>query len=151
LHCDKGEGSFSYLGGWDSPNLVVVWSHEEVGNTGTHHSHNPLIEVLWLGAGDTSLQGGIDHALNALDLVLLWKDGDVVLEWVWDPEALAANVGDTLVGVPIILLWKGLVNAVVEVLVVGEDNVATDIVELEPSVAVCFQILDFWYSRNLLG
>lgn len=33
-------------------------------------------------------------------------------------------------GVPVILLGKGLVNAVVEVLVVGEDDMATDIVEL---------------------
>ena len=31
---------------------------------------------------------------------------------------------------PVVLVWKGLVNAVVEVFVVGEDNVATDIVEL---------------------
>lgn len=43
---------------------------------------------------------------------------------------LAANVGNTLVGVPILLLREGLVDAVVEVLVVGEDNVTADIVEL---------------------
>jgi hypothetical protein len=34
------------------------------------------------------------------------------------------------VGEPVILLGEGLVEAVVEVLVVGEDDVATDIVEL---------------------
>jgi hypothetical protein len=43
---------------------------------------------------------------------------------------LAANVGDTLVGVPILLLGEGLVDAVIEVLVVGEDNVTADIVKL---------------------
>jgi hypothetical protein len=32
--------------------------------------------------------------------------------------------------VPVVLLRKGLVDAVIEVLVVGEDNVAADIVEL---------------------
>jgi hypothetical protein len=35
------------------------------------------------------------------------------------------------VGVPVIILGESLVDAVVEVLVVGEDNVATDIVELK--------------------
>jgi hypothetical protein len=34
------------------------------------------------------------------------------------------------VGVPVPLLGQGLVNAVVEVLVVGKDNVAADVVEL---------------------
>jgi hypothetical protein len=43
---------------------------------------------------------------------------------------LAANVGDTLVGEPILILGESLVDAVVEVLVVGKDNVTTDIVEL---------------------
>jgi len=33
-------------------------------------------------------------------------------------------------GVPIRLIWKCLIDAVVKVLVVGEDNVTTDIVEL---------------------
>jgi hypothetical protein len=43
---------------------------------------------------------------------------------------LATDVGDALMRVPVILLRKGLVNAVVEVFVVGEDNVAADVVEL---------------------
>jgi hypothetical protein len=34
------------------------------------------------------------------------------------------------VGIPVVLVGQGFVNAVVEVLVVGKDNVATDIVEL---------------------
>lgn len=33
-------------------------------------------------------------------------------------------------GIPVIILWQSLVDAVVEVLVVGEDDVATNIVEL---------------------
>jgi hypothetical protein len=32
--------------------------------------------------------------------------------------------------VPVVLLGEGLVDAVIEVLVVGEDNVAADVVEL---------------------
>jgi hypothetical protein len=35
------------------------------------------------------------------------------------------------VSVPVLVLGEGLVDAVIEVLVVGEDNVATDIVQLE--------------------
>jgi hypothetical protein len=55
------------------------------------------------------------------------------LEGVRDPEALVANIGNSLVSVPVIVLGESLVDAVVEVLVVGEDNVATDIVQLEES------------------
>lgn len=47
-------------------------------------------------------------------------------------------------GEPVIVLGKGLVDAVVEVLVVGEDDVATDIVELvKLRLAVC------WGGRRL--
>jgi len=45
--------------------------------------------------------------------------------------ALAADVGDALVGEPVIFLGQGLVDAVVKVLVVGEDDMATNVVELE--------------------
>jgi hypothetical protein len=37
------------------------------------------------------------------------------------------------VSVPVIILGEGLVEAIVEILVVGEDNVATDVVKLEQS------------------
>lgn len=91
-----------------------------------------------LGVGDTSLESSVNHAVNGLDLVILGKHGDVVLERVGDPEVLVADVGDTLVGEPVIVLGKSLVDAVVEVLVVGEDDVATDIVELvKLGLAVC--------------
>lgn len=120
----------TYLGSGHSPDLEVVGPHEKVGDTGAHHANNPLVKGLGLGVGDTSLKSCIDHAIDALDLLLLGKHGNVVLERIWDPLALAAYVGDTLVGVPIILLRKGLIEAVVEILVVGEDDVTTDIVEL---------------------
>lgn len=120
----------TYISGGDGPHLVVVGSHEDVGNTLTHLAQNPLIEVLGLGVGNTVLQSSIDQALQRSDLVLLGQHGDVVLEGVGDPEALVANVGDTLVLVPVIILGESLVDAVVEVLVVGEDDVATNIVEL---------------------
>jgi hypothetical protein len=44
--------------------------------------------------------------------------------------ALAAHVRDALVGEPVVVAREGLVDAVVEVLVVGEDDMATDVVEL---------------------
>lgn len=120
----------SYLGRRHSPNLEVVGSHEEVGDTDTHLANNPLIEVLGLGVGDTSLKGSVDQAIDTADLLILGKHGDVVLEGVGNPLALAANVGDTLVGVPVVILGESLVDAVVEVLVVGEDDVTTNIEEL---------------------
>lgn len=121
----------TYLGGGHSPDLEVVGSHEQVGETDTHLAENPLIEGLGLGTGDTCLQGSIDQAVNALDLLLLGKHGDVVLEGVGNPLLLAADVRDTLVGVPVVLLGESLIDAVVEVLVVGENDVATNIVQLE--------------------
>jgi hypothetical protein len=45
--------------------------------------------------------------------------------------ALAADVGDALMCEPVIVVGERLVNAVVEVLVVGEDDMATDVVELQ--------------------
>ena len=66
-------------------------------------------------------------------ILLVWQHGNVVLEGVGHPSALVADVGDALVGVPVRLVGQGFVDAVVEVFVVGEDDVATDVVEL----AVC--------------
>ena len=119
-----------HLGGGNSPDLEVVWPHEEVGNTNTHLTHDPFVKVLGLGVCHASLKCGVDQAVNTLGLVVLVQHGQVVLEWVGDPLALAADVGDTLVGEPVIVVGEGLVDAVVEVLVVGEDDMATDVVEL---------------------
>ena len=33
-------------------------------------------------------------------------------------------------GVPVVVVWKSFVDAVIEILVVGEDNMATNIVQL---------------------
>jgi hypothetical protein len=124
----------TYLGGGNGPNLEVVWSHEEVGNSDSHLTHDPLIEGLRLRGGDTSFQCGVNQTINALDLLLLGQHGNVVLERIRDPLSLAANVGDTLVRVPVIRLGKSLVDAVVKVLVVREDDMATNIVELQSHV-----------------
>ena len=120
----------TYLGGGHGPDLVVVGAHEKIGDTSSHHANDPLVEVLRLGVGHTSLESSINHAIDALNLLLLGKHGDVVLEGVRDPLALATDVRDTLVAVPVILLRKSLVDTVIEVLVVGEDNVTSDVVEL---------------------
>jgi hypothetical protein len=118
------------LGSRDGPDLVVVGAHEDVGNTLAGVADDPLVKVLGLRVGDAALEGGIDEAIHAGNLVLLGQHGNVVLEGVGDPEALVADVGDALVGVPVVLLGESLVDAVIEVLVVGEDDVTTDIVQL---------------------
>lgn len=120
----------TYGGGGNSPDLEVVRAHEDVGNVGAHLAHNPLVEVLGLRLGDSGLQRSVDQTIEGRNLVLLGQHRDVVLERVRDPEALVANVGDALMVVPVVLLGQGLVEAVVEVLVVGEDNVAANIVQL---------------------
>jgi len=63
-------------------------------------------------------------------LLFLGQHGDVVLEWIGHPKVLAADIGDSLMCVPIRLFWKCLVDAIVKVLVVGEDDMTADIVEL---------------------
>jgi hypothetical protein len=120
----------SYLGGGYSPNLEVVWSHKQIGNTSTHHSNNPLVEVCGLVLCGASYQSSVNHAINAFHLLFGWQHGDVVLEWIWDPEVLASHVRDTFMGIPIILLGQCLIDTIIEVLVVGEDNVATNIIQL---------------------
>lgn len=96
-----------------------------------HLAHNPLVEVLGLGAGHGAVHGSINQAVHRCHLILLGQHGDVVLEGVGDPKALVAHVGDALVVEPVILLGQSLVETVVEVLVVGEDNVATNVVQLK--------------------
>ena len=120
----------SYLGGGNSPDLEVVWAHEKVSKTDTHLTENPLVKGLGLCVGDASFQSSVDHTLNAANLLLLGKHGDVVLERVGDPLALATDVRDTLVSVPVVGLGESLVNAVVKVLIVGEYDVTTDVVQL---------------------
>ena len=125
-----GDTIAAYLRGRHSPDLVVVGPHEDIGKTLAVHTQDPLIEVLGLSVGNANLQGSVDEVGETTSLILLGQHGNVVLEGVGNPEALVTNVGDTLVGEPVILLGKSLVDAVVEVLVVREDDVTTDIVEL---------------------
>jgi hypothetical protein len=120
----------SHLGRRYSPNLIVVGPHEAIGQTLALCPQDPLIEVFWLGVGHPRLQRRIDHALQTCNLVFLWQHGDVILERVWDPDTLVADVGDALVVVPVGVVGEGFVDAVVEVFVVGEDDVTADIVEL---------------------
>jgi hypothetical protein len=124
------ESKCSYLGRGHSPNLVVVRPHEDIGNTLTAYPKNPLVEVFGLGGRDAGVHGSVNEPVNALDLVLLGQHRDVVLEGVRDPKVLVPDVRDALVGVPVIILGQGLVDAVVKVLVVGEDDVTADIVKL---------------------
>lgn len=120
----------TYLCGGNSPDLVVVRAHENVGDVRTHLAHDPLVKVLWLCLGDCGLQGSIDETIHACNLVLLGQHRDVVLERVGDPEALVADVRNTLVVEPVVFLGQSLVETVIKVLVVGEDNVTADIVQL---------------------
>ena len=121
---------WNHLRGWHSPHFEVVRPHEEVGDPSSHHPHDPLVEVLGLARCHACLESGVDHTIHALHLLFLGQHGNVVLEWIWHPEILAANVGNPLVCVPIILLRKSFVDAVVEVFVVRENDMTTDVIEL---------------------
>lgn len=120
----------AHLCRWYSPDLEVVRSHEQIRDARSHHAHNPFIKILRLCIGHTGFQCCINHTIHAVDLLLLWQHGYVVLERVWYPKILATNVGNTLMCVPIIWLGQRLINAIVEVFVVGEDDVPADIVKL---------------------
>lgn len=122
----------AYLGRRHRPHLVVVRPHEDVGNTLAAYPQDPLVKVLGLGGGGAGGQGGIDEPVHALHLVLLGQHRNVVLERIGHPLALVPHVRDALVVVPVILLGQGLVEAVIEVLVVREDDVPADVVELRP-------------------
>ena len=121
----------THLGRRHSPDLVVIGSHENIGKTSTHLTKNPLVKVLGLGGGCSSLKSSIDQTIDTFDLVLLGENGNIVLEGVRHPLALYADVRDTLVVVPVLFLWQGLIQTVIKVFVVGEDDVASNIVELE--------------------
>ena len=89
-----------------------------------------FVEILRFVVGHPSLYCSINHAVQASSLVLLGEHRDVVLEGIRNPEALEADIGDALMRIPVIFVGKRLVNAVVEILVMREYDMATDVVEL---------------------
>lgn len=123
----------TYHGGGNSPNLEVVGTHEDLVQALTYITAVPLVEVLWLVGrrADAGLKSGFQQTLHALCLFLSREDSDVVLEWVRNPSVVKADVRNTLVLVPVILLGKSLENNIIEVLVVGEDDMSAYIVQLE--------------------
>jgi hypothetical protein len=77
------------------------------------------------------LNGCVDEISETTSLLLFGQDCDVVLERIWDPKTLIADIRDTLVLIPIIRFGKSFVDNIVEVLVVGEDDMASNIEELD--------------------
>ena len=68
-----------------------------------------------------------------------------------DPETFVADVGDALVVVPVGIVWQGFVDAVIEVFVVGEDDVAADVVELaDRSEKGSSGVLEGWVAYESL-
>ena len=119
-----------YLCGGHSPYFVVVRSHKNVGNTNTSHAKNPIVKIGGFGVGYAMLKCGVNHAVQTLNLVFLGKHRNVVLEGIRDPKALVAYVGDALVFVPVFLSGKRLVYAIIEVLVMGENDMAANVIKL---------------------
>jgi hypothetical protein len=64
-------------------------------------------------------------------LLFFGQHRDVVLERIGYPAFLAADIRDALVVVPVVVARESLVDAVVKVFVMGEDNMATNVVELQ--------------------
>jgi hypothetical protein len=76
------------------------------------------------------LNGCVDEIAEATGLFFLGQNCDVILERIWNPKTLITDIRDALMLVPIVWLWKSLVDNIVEVLVVGEDDVTANIEEL---------------------
>jgi hypothetical protein len=53
------------------------------------------------------------------------------LERVRHPKTFATNVRDSLVCEPIVVFGKGFIDAIVEVFVVGEDDMTANVIKLE--------------------
>lgn len=122
----------AHLGGGYGPNLEIVWTHEDLSKTLSHISNVPFVKILGLvrWVTGTGIQRCVDQALQAFCLLFFGQNGDIVLERIRYPLALVADVRDPLVRVPVGGLWQGLVDAVVEILVVREDDVTSNIEQL---------------------
>jgi hypothetical protein len=126
-----------YLRSRHSPHLEIIRPHINIRNPLAEITHNPLIKVFWLGVCNAGLERGVNQCLDAFHLVVFRERGDVVLEGERHPAALVAHVRYALVVVPVVCCWEGLVDAVVEVFVVREDDVAADVEELQISFFTC--------------
>lgn len=122
----------TYLSGRNGPNLEVVRTHEDLSQTLSHISDVPFIKVLGLvrGVAATGFQCGVNQAIQAFRLLLLGQYGDVVLERIGNPLALITDVRDALVRVPVGGIGQSFIETVVEVLVVREDDMPTNIEQL---------------------
>lgn len=121
-----------HLGRRHGPDFEIIWTHEDLSKMLSHVSYVPLIEILRpvRGVADTSFKRGIYQTLDTSCLLLFRQNGDVILERVWYPLALIADIRDPLVRIPVGRLWEGFVDAIVEVLVVREDDVSSNIKQL---------------------
>lgn len=97
------QARITYIGSWNSPDLKVVRTHENLVQAFSNVANIPLIKVAGLVCGSThaSLEGSIDKTVETLDLLIFGQQGNVVLERIGDPAVLVANVRDTLVFVPV--------------------------------------------------
>jgi len=67
---------------------------EDLIQTIPHISYIPLIEVLRLigRVASAGFESSINEVVEAPHLLVVFQDGDVVLEWVWYPLAPEAHV-----------------------------------------------------------
>jgi hypothetical protein len=123
---------WTYLGGGNGPDFEVVGTHEDLIQTLSNISDIPLVKVAWLvrRCSAASIESCVDERAEAFCLLLLGQHGNVVLERVRNPNALVANIRDSLVFEPIGRFGKGFVEDIVEVFVVGEDDVSADVEQL---------------------
>lgn len=125
-------GNGSYLGRGDGPDFKVVGTHKDLVQALSNVSDVPLIKVARLirRSPPTSFKSSVYQTTKASSLLFLRKNRNVVLERIWDPKALVPDIRDALVLVPVIRVWQSFVEAVVKILVVGEDDVSTNIEQL---------------------
>lgn len=57
------------------------------------------------------------------------------MEWVRDPSVVKADVRNSLVLVPVVILGKGFEDNIIKVLVVRKDDMSAYIVQLEAESA----------------
>lgn len=132
----------TYLGRRNSPDFKVVWAHENLRESLADVAQIPLVKVLGLvrSCAHTCLERGINQALQTLDLFLGLERGNVVLERIWHPFVIEAHVAHALVLVPLLLVGETFVEDVVKVLVMGKDDMTTNVE----------QLLNIYYKHRIL-